>query len=183
MSYQHERDQFVSAMTREGLPLHVAEALLRAATGFNRRAELACSSEAADRDHVHCPAGARGKGPCLCDAPPLGEHEQMTRITRQDWQAEQRLIRLLTADAPIICAVCSEESGAHGSSMYGFVHKQGPVEYGAFVPLSWARHTAGDPRGYTLSVIPPSEATRNQGKDQHNRETIGVPSRPSRIQW
>ena len=56
MSYQRERDEFISRMTREGLPLHVTQALLRAATTLQRYAELACSSEAADRDRVPCPA-------------------------------------------------------------------------------------------------------------------------------
>lgn len=30
---------------------------------------------------------------------------------------------------PIVCAVCGEESGGVGTSMYGLVHKYGPVEH------------------------------------------------------
>jgi hypothetical protein len=168
MSYQRDRDQFVASMTREGLPLHVIDALLRAATGFNRRAELACSSEAADRDRVPCPAAStytktiRGNtrefprkpnGPCLCDDYPTGlhaagRHSDITRITLQDWRTEHRLIALLASDAP-----------------------------------GWTLQTAGDPRGYTLRVIPPSYAARNSGRDIHNLDAIGVPSRPSGLRF
>lgn len=56
MSYQHERDQFIDRMSREGLPLPITERLLRTATTMQRLAELACSSEAADRDRIPCPA-------------------------------------------------------------------------------------------------------------------------------
>lgn len=67
MSYQTERDIFISRMEHEGLPLHVTQALLRAATTLQRYAELACSSEAADRDQVRCPQqGKQHKARCLC---------------------------------------------------------------------------------------------------------------------
>jgi len=42
MSYQHERDQFIARMTREGLDLASVLALLKAATTLQRYAELAC---------------------------------------------------------------------------------------------------------------------------------------------
>lgn len=101
MSYRNEREQFIDRMSREGLPLRVTLLLLREATGLNRRAELACSSEWADRDRVPCPAyrhstnTAKRKGPCLCD----GEHQDgskvVTRIAVQDWLAEQRIEKAL----------------------------------------------------------------------------------------
>ena len=166
MSYQRERDQFIATMTREGLPLWVAELLLREATGINRRAELACSSEAADRDRVPCPATKRPnahipalhpptvaeaqKYPCLCDG--QGErHEDITRITLQDWRAEERIRKIFTDEA--------------------------------FTAAGWVFQTEGDPRGYTLRAIPPSYADRNKDRDRCNRDSIGVPCRPSRIQW
>lgn len=155
MSYQRDRDTFIATVTREGLPLWVAERLLREATGFQRRAELACSSEAADRDRVPCPAMPNNKRPCLCDASPFdaqrGEHQTIPRITLQDWRAERRCTKLL--------------------------------EPGTIQQVGWQVLTAGDPRGYTLRVIPPSYASRNSGKSRDNWESIGVPARDSRLRF
>lgn len=163
MSYQRERDQFVATMTREGLPLWIAERLLREATGFQRRAELACNSEAADRDRVKCPRAIAerryatkpiavatkqfARYPCLCNYYE-GKHADIPRITLQDWRAELRLRALLASDAP-----------------------------------GWELQTAGDPRGYTLRVIPPSYAARNAGRDVHNLDSIGVPARETRLRF
>lgn len=47
----------------------------------------------------------------------------------------------------------------------------------AMMPEGWQITTQGDPRGYVLRVIPPSYADRNQGKDVHNLDSIGVPAR------
>src|SRR5262245_7889633 len=151
-SYQSQRDQFLVHVTREGLPYATAIKLLRIATTINRLAELACSSEAADRDRVQCPAGTRygryiqgddpkfddPKYPCLCDTDtdqgvdgePCEVHTKIPRIRLQDYQAEQRAIKA--------------------------------------VPAGWRVVTEGDPRGYTLLVIPPSYAERNKGRDRHN---------------
>lgn len=161
MSYQHDRDSFIATVTREGLPLHVAITLLRTATTINRLAELACSSEAADRDRIMCPrkhaeklgystqkidkaVALATRYPCLCDAPVTG-HETIPRIRLQDYQAEQRAVRAM--------------------------------------PVGWAVQTAGDPRGYTLRIIPPSYAERNAGRDSCNLDSIGVPSRDSRLRF
>lgn len=51
------------------------------------------------------------------------------------------------------------------------------------IPKGWAMQTDGDPRGYTLRVIPPSYAERNQGRDRFNLETIGVPSGDTRVRF
>ena len=56
MTYTREREQFIARITAEGLPFDTAQLLLRYATTINRLAELACSSEAADRDRIPCPA-------------------------------------------------------------------------------------------------------------------------------
>lgn len=145
MGYQQDRDQFIAAATREGLPLCAIETLLRCATTIQRLAELACSSEAADRDRIPCPAGRKTKpGPCLCDGQ-NGAHVSIPRITMQDHQAEARAA--------------------------------------AALPLGWSLQTTGDPRGYTLRVIPPSYADRNRGRDRFNREAIGVPARDSRLRF
>lgn len=153
MSYQAERDQFIARMTQEGLDLYAIHALLRCATTLQRLAELACSSEAADRDRIPCP-GVRNtlehpnKYPCICDgssSTDYGVHENIPRIRLQDWRAEQRAI--------------------------------------AAVPAGWEVQTQGDPRGYTLRVIPPSYAERNAGRDQFNKDAIGVPARDSRLRF
>lgn len=144
MSYQREREECIDTLARAGLPRTVIGQLLREATGINRRAELACSSEAADRDRVKCPATNTAK-PCLCDGDHNGSDQAITRITVQDWRAEQRLERAL--------------------------------------PTGWAMLTAGDPRGYTLRVIPPSYAAQNAGRERHELDSIGIPPGPSRLRW
>lgn len=96
MSYTHDRDQFIDRMSREGLPFAVTLALLRAATTMQRYAELACSSEAADRDRVPCPASTKRGAVCLCDDYPTGthaagNHSTVTRIAVKDHRLEQRI--------------------------------------------------------------------------------------------
>jgi hypothetical protein len=166
MSYYREREEFLVRMSREGLVLAASRSLLRQATTLNRLAELACSSEAADRDRVRCPAwshsgqravhdgnGENPRYPCLCDrdtetgttGEPTVVHTKIPHIRVQDWQAEQRAARA--------------------------------------VPAGWRVLTTGDPRGYVLRVIPPSYTERNTGRDRHNLESIGVPSGPSGIRW
>lgn len=158
MTYQRERDEFIARMTREGLDLQAIHKLLRCATTIQRLAELACSSEAADRDRVPCPASRNNgtfHGPCLCDQQPtlttlpdgttLMEHQSIPRITIQDWNTTQRAVHA--------------------------------------VPADWQVLTKGDPRGYTLRVIPPSYAERNNGRDRFNLEAIGVPARDSRLRF
>lgn len=94
MSYQMERDHFIGLMVREGLSVTAAQKLLRCATSMQRYAELACSSEAADRDRVPCPASRKPEAPCLCDLYE-GQHQDIPRITLQDHQAEQRAAKVL----------------------------------------------------------------------------------------
>jgi len=152
MSYNREREEFIANVTRHGLPFHVAQALLRYATTINRLAELACSSEAADRDRIPCPAAAvdlRGRprkpsGPCICDGSG-DDHQDIPRIRLQDWRTEQRAI--------------------------------------ASVPDGWQVLTSGDPRGYTLHIVPPSYAEQNKGRDRFNLDSIGVPPGPSNLRW
>ena len=96
MSYQRDRDEFISRMAHEGLSLDSILTLLRCATTMQRLAELACSSETADCDRVPCPT-ARNGGPCLCDEPdqhdktlPKGWLPGVPRISVKNWNAEQR---------------------------------------------------------------------------------------------
>lgn len=104
MSYQNERDQFVSRMGQEGLPYPITSTLLRAATTKQRYAEMLCSSEAADRDRVLCPADTQGlqgrprrpSGPCICNGP--GDtHESVPRIAVLDARIKARLVALMPA--------------------------------------------------------------------------------------
>jgi hypothetical protein len=203
MSYQSDRDQFIARVTAEGLPFYAAIALLRLATTINRLAELACSSEAADRDRVPCPAakeklvtfrcscvsekiehceackGARRVsrpiarkpiGPCLCDDYPAGSHDRgqhsdIPRIRLQDWQAERRAKKLINeVNAKLYPATPEGEAARLANGL-------------------WSVITEGDPRGYTLRVIPPSYATRNAGRDKHNLDSVGVPPRESGLRF
>ena len=71
MSYAKERDEFLSIMGGEKIPVSVTRALLRHATTLQKLAELECSSERADRDRVPCPA-ATGWIPPHCRYAPSG---------------------------------------------------------------------------------------------------------------
>lgn len=199
MSYQAERDQFVARMAREGLPDRVILALLRAATTLQRNAELACSSEAADRDRVDCPAATvytrhpikrligkprKPTGACLCDDYPEGlhadgQHGTVTRIAVQDARIEGRIGKLLAeVPRPHASVIAALESRQRTEAEIGqLAYLRAEHDHG------WQLETHGDPRGYVLRVIPPSYAARNYGRDQYNREAIGVPARESRIRW
>jgi hypothetical protein len=159
VSYQRDRDYFIARMTKEGLDMRVIEQLLRAATTLQRYAELACSSEAADRDRVPCPAKVKAGNACLCDRPfsvlsdedsangrpGANDHQDVTRITVQEYRLVSRLQLA--------------------------------------VPADWSIDTQGDPRGYVLRVVPPSYAERNKDRDRFNLDTIGVPSGPTRLRF
>ncbi len=158
MSYQRERGECIAQLTKHGLPYPVIETLLRCATSINRYAELACSSEAADRDRIKCPAwhpiaGKSANAVCLCEWPgwqARGEqqhHTTIPRITLQDWRAEQRAIKAI-----------------------------------AGIP-GWAIVTSGDPRGYTLRVVPPAYIEENKQRAEHDPRTIGIPPGPSRLRF
>ena len=95
MIYQQERDECIDRLAREGLRLDVTQTLLRCATTLQRLAELACSSEAADRDRVPCP-----EVPCLCDFD--GAHQDIPRIRLQDWRCERRATYAVPADWTVL---------------------------------------------------------------------------------
>lgn len=105
MSYQHERDAFIARMSTEGLPLPTTQQLLRGATTLNRTAELACSSEAANRDRVPCPGSISGKTEdCICDFGYMGDgqHATVPRIAVQDQRLERRLVATMPAGWRVI---------------------------------------------------------------------------------
>lgn len=138
MSYQHDRERFLSSMGSEGLPFAVALSLLRAASTLQRLAELACSSEAADRDRIKCPAAkVVGRGPCLCDRPNDG-HETIPRITLQEHQAQERARKALPAGWQL----------ATNGDPRGYVL--------AVIPPSYAERNAGRDRWNLDSIGVPS---------------------------
>lgn len=81
MTYQHERDEFISLATQEGLGLDTCRKLLRYATTLHRLAEAQCNGDwpyNGDRDRpsaikvempcTWCGAGNEPKTPaCECD--------------------------------------------------------------------------------------------------------------------
>jgi len=137
---------------QEGVNVTTARKLLTAASKLQRLAELACSSEAADRDRVKCPKAFRqedvaGVGTCLCrdygsydpDATTPGgdpdHHGAIPRIGLTEARTEKRVTDL--------CA-------KHGLS----------PEFG------------GDPRGAVLKLKVPSGKTNDW-----SGTGIAVPSR------
>lgn len=98
MSYRADRERFIARMATEGLPLSLTLSLLRAATTMQRYAELACSSEAADRDRVPCPAAKSGDDTdCVCDVYE-GKHSDVPRIAVADARLEARIRAAMPAD-------------------------------------------------------------------------------------
>lgn len=108
---QKEREAFLLRMQAEGVPSEVARKVLRHAATVQRLAVLACSSEAADRDRVRCPAmrtiTAAGKQiPCLCKDQGAydderQEHGRIPRYMVQDFQASANIDRLLAPFAVV----------------------------------------------------------------------------------
>jgi hypothetical protein len=97
MSKQGEREQFVATMTKEGLTLAEIRAVLRGAASLQRIAELECSSEAADRDRVPCPATVSEKYECCCDFgyQAEGKHGDTPRVTAKSKRIEYLITQLL----------------------------------------------------------------------------------------
>jgi hypothetical protein len=97
---QRDRDEFLSIMGAEGVPVDVARTLLRAGAALQRIAELQCNSEAADRDRVPCPGDYANGGGCLCRAygTYLSEdhatHGMVPRIYVREAQIERRVNQL-----------------------------------------------------------------------------------------
>lgn len=100
MSYQKDRDEFVAQITKEVTEadgrinegVDLARLILRNAATIQRCEELVCSSEAADRDRVPCPAIKSGRDEdCACDRYPDEEHRDTPRVQVQILRARQRI--------------------------------------------------------------------------------------------
>lgn len=98
MSYQKDRDEFI-AVIRAELPdtasvdecIRLARLILRNAATIQHCETLVCSSEAADRDRVACPAAKSGKDEdCVCDYE-KGSHGDTPRVQVQILRARQRI--------------------------------------------------------------------------------------------
>lgn len=200
MSYRNERERFIAAMTREGLPFDVALGLLRAATTMNRYAELACSSEAADRDRVPCPAAThivrqygsatdrpmqtrilprKPTGPCLCDRPTHVLSDEDTANARPGANDHETVPRITVLDWQVQRRVTRMIDKVN-AKLYPATAEG---EANRLANGLWRIETQGDPRGCVLKVIPPSYAAENAGRPEHDQRSIGVPSGPSGIRW
>ena len=82
-----EREEFIVLMHNEGMSLPAARTIMRNAATIQRCAELACSSEAADRDRIPCP-GVKDEDRCLCDK---YAHESIPRIALAEYRAQKRI--------------------------------------------------------------------------------------------
>src|SRR3990172_9440734 len=83
-SYQQDRDEFLPLMGAEGVPVSVARKLLSAASTLQKLAELECSSERADRDHVRCPGDKKHADNCLCQDYGSAEFEESAECKGSD---------------------------------------------------------------------------------------------------
>ena len=105
MNCSQEREEFIADMAKEGLPVSVTRQVLAMANRLQRYAELSCSSQAADRDRVKCPAIRSGKdADCLCDmwqskedreAGKTPEHGDVPKIDVQAMRTQRRIVALL----------------------------------------------------------------------------------------
>lgn len=146
-----ERERFQALMESEGMPREISRRILRHAQTVQRLAELACSSEAADRDRVLCNTALRlSVGRCLCAdygsydrtvercGAPEAAHGSVPRYMVQSAQAE-RLIR----------EWCDKATTAR-------TYKCDPV---GFTPIF-----QGDPRGACVTIKVPSGKTNDWGQ-------------------
>ena len=97
MSRQRDREEFVSIMVAEGMPLDVCREIMRLGARLHREAELQCSDEATDRDRVPCPGVKKDKD-CICDCArrsqegkTLTGHQDVTRSEVRELRAQRRV--------------------------------------------------------------------------------------------
>lgn len=133
-----EREEVISILSAEGVPLNLTRALLRAGATLHRLAVMECSDQAADRDRVPCPMRGKVTATCLCrdygsyddsdpNALPSRRHGTVPRIAVQG-ERVQRRVQQLCKDAGL-------------APVFG-----------------------GDPRGAVLLVTVPSGRTNDWGR-------------------
>jgi len=157
-----EREQFVATMTTAGLPPSVVETILRNATTIERCAELACSSEAADRDRIPCPShnAPSTTDSCLCrdygyfvgpgatSYDGSNPHRPIPRHLVQSERAERRI------EAALETVNASPLRSQLGNA------------------TRFDAEFQGDPRGYTTKILRPGDRRGEQYSDG-----VGVPVR------
>lgn len=122
-----DREQAIADLTAEGWPLADIRSVLRDAATLTRLAELACSSEAADRDRVPCPrlpAWPHHRGQCVCQNYGSFAHETSTHGQVPRYMVRERAAEIRVAN----------RAAAHGAT----------VKFN------------GDPRGYVVKLGLPS---------------------------
>ena len=98
---RQERENFLLAMQREGVPADVARKVLRHAATIQRLVVVACSDEAADRDRIACPGrGNPRTDSCLCQDygsydRETNAHGRVPRYMLREKQAADRIDELL----------------------------------------------------------------------------------------
>ena len=132
MSYTREREEFLVKMAGEGLPIYQARKVLAMANQLQIISELSCSSKAANRDRVPCPAVKSGKlADCCCstshtcncgpgDGPGLHSmlcasreaHETVPRIDVREMRLKCRIVELLKPYPGIIANFQGDPRGA-----------------------------------------------------------------------
>ena len=155
MTKQRDRDEFMAIMATEGVPVDAARALIHAGAALHRIAELACSSEAADRDRVPCP----GEQPHAKDC-------------------GQRYARDAECPCPVGTCLCRDYGSFQGDTDDNVTGDHGTVprylvreaRIEARVRALCERHGLtpifhGDPRGAVLKLRVPSGRTNDGGRE------------------
>ena len=138
MSRQRDRDEFMAIMATEGVPVDAARALIHFGAALHRIAELACNSEAADRDRVACPGGAET---CLCRD--YGSYEDQPRSSSSVGEGRHGTVPRYAAHEARFEARVRALCQRHG-----------------LTPIF-----DGDPRGAVLKLKVPSGRTNDGGRE------------------
>lgn len=194
MNHQVERERFIVAMRAEGMPELIAKKILRHAQTIQRCAELACSSEAADRDRVPCPAGtwdrsanhrASDSRVCWChddSAIPVSCSHCGCRpagpclCDAERGQKHETVPRIAVTSARAERLIREWAKKANGMLLESDVRQYGPdAPLRVFVPIF-----QGDPRGATVKIRVPSGKTGDWGQTGICVPAQGLPARAFR---
>ena len=177
MSRQKDREEFIALAAREGIPLQAAQRLMGYAATLHWLAELACSSEAADKDRVPCPAVKSQKDTdCVCHFGyhELGKHSDVARIDVQKLRTRKH-VEALCKTLPRQWCVSRDEKvlytgddegqcwkwlhGNQSSSVHHATTYEGyKIEQVGVTPIF-----GGDPRGAVLKLRVPSGKANDWG--------------------
>ena len=157
MAYQHERDYFIAHMAADGLPLYVAQRLLRYASTLDRLAVAQCNgdwpADNGERSGIeYCP---------VCEAGFVRSVFRASTVRKAaDFSAHHRKT---ARGALLVCPDCRTEELVRAAL----------EPFPAFTPIF-----GGDPRGYVLKLNTPSRAQREDPQTGAiSGEAVGVPTR------